>query len=151
MSGAFSINSDNVAVLSEPNNTSAMVVLDCGEEGVSIPESGATFYITIPANAYDGLKIEVSDDGKSYKEAMITKTGITTCANTIYNIQYCSNAIRLEDKGPYWSTCNIGATKPEDFGSYYAWGEVVDPIYDENNISFDELQNAWLNKSKEAK
>lgn len=23
-----------------------------------------------------------------------------------------------------WATCNIGATKPEDFGNYYAWGEV---------------------------
>ena len=25
----------------------------------------------------------------------------------------------------YWATCNIGATKPEDFGLYFAWGEVV--------------------------
>lgn len=23
-----------------------------------------------------------------------------------------------------WATCNIGADKPEDFGDYYAWGEV---------------------------
>lgn len=22
-----------------------------------------------------------------------------------------------------WATCNIGATKPEDYGNYYAWGE----------------------------
>lgn len=24
----------------------------------------------------------------------------------------------------YWSTCNLGASKPEDYGDYYAWGEV---------------------------
>ena len=25
--------------------------------------------------------------------------------------------------GTLWATCNIGATKPEDYGDYYAWGE----------------------------
>lgn len=25
--------------------------------------------------------------------------------------------------GIKWATCNVGATKPEDFGGYYAWGE----------------------------
>lgn len=24
-----------------------------------------------------------------------------------------------------WSTCNVGAAKPEDYGDYYAWGEVT--------------------------
>ena len=27
--------------------------------------------------------------------------------------------------GIKWATCNIGAEKPEDYGNYYAWGEVV--------------------------
>ena len=25
--------------------------------------------------------------------------------------------------GTLWATCNIGASKPEDYGSYFAWGE----------------------------
>ena len=25
--------------------------------------------------------------------------------------------------GTLWATCNIGASKPEDYGEYYAWGE----------------------------
>lgn len=25
--------------------------------------------------------------------------------------------------GTKWATCNVGATNPEDFGNYYAWGE----------------------------
>ncbi len=25
--------------------------------------------------------------------------------------------------GLYWATCNVGATNPEDYGDYYAWGE----------------------------
>ena len=28
-----------------------------------------------------------------------------------------------------WATCNLGATKPEDFGDYYAWGE-TEPYYE---------------------
>ena len=28
-----------------------------------------------------------------------------------------------------WATCNVGATKPEDFGDYYAWGE-TEPYYE---------------------
>ena len=28
-----------------------------------------------------------------------------------------------------WATCNIGASKPEDYGDYYAWGETI-PYYD---------------------
>ena len=26
--------------------------------------------------------------------------------------------------GTKWATCNVGATKPEEFGNFYAWGEV---------------------------
>lgn len=27
-----------------------------------------------------------------------------------------------------WATCNVGASKPEDYGEYYAWGETVTKI-----------------------
>ena len=27
--------------------------------------------------------------------------------------------------GLKWATCNVGATKPEDYGSYFAWGETT--------------------------
>ena len=26
--------------------------------------------------------------------------------------------------GTLWATCNVGATKPEEYGDYFAWGEV---------------------------
>ncbi len=28
-----------------------------------------------------------------------------------------------------WATCNVGASRPEEFGNYYAWGEVVPKKY----------------------
>ena len=27
--------------------------------------------------------------------------------------------------GTKWATCNVGATKPEEYGDYYAWGEII--------------------------
>ena len=31
--------------------------------------------------------------------------------------------------GTRWSCCNVGATTPEDYGGYYAWGETVAKLY----------------------
>ena len=36
--------------------------------------------------------------------------------------------------GIKWATCNVGATKPEEFGNYYAWGEInTKESYADNN------------------
>lgn len=33
--------------------------------------------------------------------------------------------------GVLWAKCNLGATKPEEYGDYYAWGEVIPKsVYD---------------------
>lgn len=31
--------------------------------------------------------------------------------------------VQMWENGPYWATCNVGATTPEDFGYFLAWGE----------------------------
>ncbi len=31
--------------------------------------------------------------------------------------------------GTLWATCNVGAEKPEEYGNYYAWGEVDPKTY----------------------
>ena len=49
--------------------------------------------------------------------------------------------------GLKWATCNVGATSPEDYGDYFAWGETVTKkIYDDDNcptygLSISELQS----------
>ena len=40
--------------------------------------------------------------------------------------------------GIKWASCNIGAEKPEDYGNYYAWGEVVP----KENYSWDTYKYA---------
>ena len=43
--------------------------------------------------------------------------------------------------GLKWATCNVGATKPEEYGSYYAWGET------EPNTTYDWSTYKWCNGS----
>ncbi len=39
--------------------------------------------------------------------------------------------------GTLWATCNIGATKPEEYGEYFAWGETKPKsIYDWTTYKF---------------
>ena len=48
--------------------------------------------------------------------------------------------------GTLWATCNIGASSPEDYGDYFAWGE-TEP-YDENGkTTFDWSTYKWCNGS----
>ena len=41
-----------------------------------------------------------------------------------------------------WATCNVGATKPEEYGSYYAWGET------EPKTTYNWSTYKWCNGSK---
>ena len=41
--------------------------------------------------------------------------------------------------GTKWATCNVGATKPEEYGNYYAWGETTT----KSSYSYDNYK--WSN------
>ena len=41
--------------------------------------------------------------------------------------------------GTLWATCNVGASKPDDYGNYYAWGENEPKLdYSVQNYSYKE-------------
>ena len=42
-----------------------------------------------------------------------------------------------------WATCNVGASKPEDYGKYFAWGETLEKI---TYYAFDTYK--WWNDSE---
>ena len=44
--------------------------------------------------------------------------------------------------GTKWATCNVGASKPEEYGNYYAWGETEPKDY------YDWSTYKWCNGSK---
>lgn len=44
--------------------------------------------------------------------------------------------------GTKWATCNVGATKPEEYGNYYAWGETS------TKSTYDWSTYKWCNGSR---
>ncbi len=55
--------------------------------------------------------------------------------------------------GLLWATCNVGASKPEDYGNYYAWGETTTKSYYywdnykwSNGFQFDDWEYPTLTK-----
>ena len=49
--------------------------------------------------------------------------------------------------GRLWATCNLGATKPEEYGDYYAWGETTPKeVYDWSTYEYCNGGNSQLTK-----
>ncbi len=53
-----------------------------------------------------------------------------------------SGGVQLWEGGPYWAICNVGASKPEEYGLYFWWGDTVghasDWYFDEDHCpTFD--------------
>ena len=94
----------------------------------------------LPANAV--AKITLSEDGAS---ATFTQNNVVTGAN-MFTVDFASSfggalrltnasfvvtivadfgGVQLWEGGPYWAECNVGASKPTDFGYYFWWGDTV--------------------------
>lgn len=52
---------------------------------------------------------------------MLTMVGFVACSEkkTLDGHEYVDLGLSVK-----WATCNIGASSPEDYGDYFAWGEV---------------------------
>ena len=48
--------------------------------------------------------------------------------------------VQLWENGPYWAECNVGATKPEESGYYFWWGDTVGYTRNASN-------NGWVSVS----
>jgi len=49
--------------------------------------------------------------------------------------------------GTLWATCNVGASTPEEFGDYFAWGETEPKVkYSESNYKW--FGGTWYNYSR---
>lgn len=44
---------------------------------------------------------------------------INNSQSTVYNYSYIDLGLSVK-----WATCNVGAKSPEEYGNYYAWGEI---------------------------
>ena len=72
--------------------------------------------------------------------------GLETKSGTINGYEYVDLGL---PSGLKWATCNVGASSPEEYGDYYAWGEIeTKSEYDESNSktigkSMNDISGNW--------
>ena len=60
----------------------------------------------------------VWDAGADVGAVKIDDVALTVGVDALGGVQLWAN-------GPYWAECNVGATKPEEYGYYFWWGDTV--------------------------
>lgn len=84
------------------------------------------------------IKATAKDGSNSFGSYTITVTAAGPDAN---GHEYVDLGITSNGKPLYWATCNVGATQPEEYGDYFAWGE-TEPYYTEGH-SLDNPCSNW--------
>ena len=118
------------------------VTLDCGA-GVQLNTlTAVSFIIALPPMTLDGgFTVTITDSEGKQMELATRKSQTITRSNLLKmpEVTYTGVA-RLNipesvvvdlglPSGLKWASFNIGATKPEEYGDYFAWGETVPKSY----------------------
>lgn len=129
------------------SKASKTLTLNCGE-GVQLNENNATeFIITIPPTVFTkGFTVTFNYiDGKTYKidtekENEVIRSSLLVMPEiTLHNSSQGGFSERWVDLGlsVLWAAYNVGATTPEEYGGFYAWGETEEKsIYTEDNYKY---------------
>ena len=132
----------------------ATVAID-GKECGTTPEDFAglligTHKITVSKSGYKTVSVDMEiKEGETAElcvtlEKAVTETPkqtnktITAMGGTINGHEYVDLGL---PSGIKWATCNVGATKPEEYGGYYAWGEI------EEKEEYSWITYKWCNGS----
>ena len=76
------------------------------------------------------------------KTAQPKPTAPPQTANTIAGHEYVDLGL---PSGLKWATCNVGASSPEDYGSYFSWGETsTKSEYNSDNCATYNKRTSWL-------
>ncbi len=69
------------------------------------------------------------------QQLAVTTTAVAT-DNSINGHEYVDLGLSVK-----WATCNVGAFSPEDYGNYYAWGEITTKAeYTVLNYNYDKIK-----------
>ena len=118
-------------------------VTDGSSKVTLVPSDGATFksgvryYLALlPGTLSAGFKVSLYSGNKI---ASFVKSNEITIKRRVFgrilNLDSGLSFVTIPENAPqgtvdmglsvYWANSNIGASKPEDYGNYYAWGEIT--------------------------
>ena len=116
------------------NGVDTTVLTISNTEEMPLASEGIYDVLLLPQAATTATLTLTFNDGKSYD----TSVSLPTMSSGDYNIlpitikETSTPATDEHDyvdlglsSGTLWATCNVGATSPEEYGNYYAWGETT--------------------------
>ena len=139
------------------------VSLDQTELTLTLGEMATLKAIVLPEDSTDEVEWSSSDETvATVKDGEVTAVAVgetTITAKAGDKTATCSvkvDKVKAVDlglpSGLKWAECNLGAEKPEDYGDYYAWGEVEpyyssqDPLtWKEGKTGYDRASYKWCN------
>lgn len=127
------LNGTPTAVMAEDATTE--ITLTCPEPvalGATAEESSPFWFVIPPVNFSEGFTITVNVSAGGVFRQSTTKS-VTIDRNILSKMApievvpiFIPEAVDLGlPSGLKWASFNLGATKPEEFGDYYAWGETM--------------------------
>ena len=125
-------NNNQSSVIEEQSSALIMLVLDC---------------TTSLGSQFSALKI----GAKRFVEILVSSTGGGGGNNGGGNGTH--NGYSYVDlglpSGTLWATCNVGAYSPEEYGDYFAWGEIQSKAtYNSDNYRYGNYENYHFTLTK---
>ena len=103
--------------LSKRSNISVYVSTDGGSKYHSIKNISGDF----GKNVSSGTKQIIWNVLADYDKFIFSEVCFKITANEHNGHEFVDLGL---PSGTKWATCNVGATKPEEYGNYFAWGEI---------------------------
>ena len=103
--------------------TSQTYTLNCA--GVTLSNTATLFYLVVPAGEWpNGFVVDVKDtEGDVITSFTKASAAIFSATEAmVMPVKFVPYAVDL-GLSVKWAACNVGATTPEGFGDYFAWGE----------------------------
>lgn len=128
----YHINVDKSSVIVGKSATVQTFTIDSND---SWTISYNSWWFTVTQESNNTINVSISSNGGKCRSGAIEVKGVHNVKAQIdisqedYDISGVDNGHSYVDlglsSGTLWATCNVGATSPEKYGSYLAWGETT--------------------------
>lgn len=122
LSGSCEIINGALSVIAKHGSNTVKI----GDETKKV-KGGSQVYVAIAPGTYSDFYVSAEN---GINETRRSKNHAVFEANKIYDLgEFAVDIHESVDlglpSGTRWATCNVGASKPEDYGDYFAWGETA--------------------------
>lgn len=133
INGQYTLRYTGVPVIDYESDGTNSTVLEC--ENPQPIANGKDFYIYLPHGNYTEMAFTITaSDGTVCTKHSKANVAIYITRSQYTTINLGENDLEFADpdwvdlglpSGLLWATRNVGATSPEDYGDYFAWGETT--------------------------